>query len=206
MLLQNIAKKLHMMLLSVASYPPQLNIIREYLLENKILRLETASEQARALDTVQKSSESHKCSVMATSAAANTPYDEITLTEENTKNISPVSSTSSKFYFFATTRILESDVQLGQPFIIAKKGRFQRVCRPKTQKRATISATSAALNFQPLATKASKCLDKACTNIYISGESVQSFDSESCDELTHPRVIQHHQLERFKTEEKQLHR
>ena len=73
--------------------------VRQLLLENKILDLQTAFHQARALDTAQKSSEPYKLTFMPTTAVTGKTSEQSTLNDENEESKSAASSRIQKCFF-----------------------------------------------------------------------------------------------------------
>ena len=180
------------------------NNIRQRLLENKTLDLQTAFDQARTLDIAQKNSESYQFAIMPSTAATSSPYIANTPTEETIQNTTAASIRTLKCFFCGYSSHPRSKCPAREAICgnCQKKGHYQKVCKSKPHKE---EPTSAALNFPTLAmtkTVASKSLSKACVNIYINQEAIEALvDSGSSDNFIHPLVVQQLQLKKFETQE-----
>lgn len=143
------------------------NNIRQRLLENKTLDLQTAFDQARALDIAQKNSEFYQFAIMPTTAATSFPYIANTTAKETIQRRTQSTNHTSKCFFCGYNSHPRFKCPAREAIYgnCQKKGHYQKVCKSRPHKEEPISAS---LNFQTLATTktiASKSLSKVCVNI-----------------------------------------
>ena len=178
--------------------------IRQRLLENKTLSLQTAFDQARALDTAQRTSETYNSFPTTASAVKDSNFHQGNLPE-------PILSKEQEEYYFAGNkhqdsagRYVASTLQSIKCFFCGnklhpralcpakeahchkckKKGHFQRVCK-------SAAATESQSSYLTLASSHSavKSLKKACVGILINGRSAQALvDSGSTHNFIHPDI------------------
>ena len=150
--------------------------IRQRLLENKTLDLQTAFDQARALDIAQKSSESYKLPFMPTAASTRKPSEDNFQKGDNSDGTTLASTQSSKCFFcgFDVHPRSKCPARDSTCSNCQKKGHYKRVCRSKRQG----EPATAALNRPALATVQSvavKTLSKACVDITINDKQIKAF-------------------------------
>ncbi len=178
--------------------------IRQRLLENKTLNLQAAFDQARALDTAQRTSETYNSFPTTASAVKDSNFHQGNLPE-------PILSKEQEEYYFAGNkhqdsagRYVASTLQSIKCFFCGnklhpralcpaeeahchkcnKKGHFQRVCK-------SAAATESQSSYLTLASSHSavKSLKKACVGILINGRSAQALvDSGSTHNFIHPDI------------------
>ena len=105
--------------------------IRQRLLENKTLDLQTAFDQARALDTAQKTSETYNSNCPASAAVSTSPVPEEYNNEDETGERYVASLRTAKC-FFRGNRPHSRSICPGREAVCnkcKKKGHYQRVCR-----------------------------------------------------------------------------
>ena len=178
--------------------------IRQHLLENKTLNLQTALDQARALNTAQRTSEISNSFPTTASAVKDSNFQQGNLPE-------PILSKEQEEYYFAGNkhqdsagRYVASTLQSIKCFFCGnklhpqalcpakeahchkckKKGHFERVCK-------SAAATESQSSYLMLASSHSavKSLKKACVGILINGRSAQALvDSGSTHNFIHPDI------------------
>ena len=169
--------------------------IRQRLLENKTLDLATMYDQARALDSAQKNSESYGGAPSSRLLSA---------AHENTTNISDVESESvlvasarkAKCFFCGLLRHPRSKCPTREAVChkCQKKGHFSKVCRS-----SSVSASVTPNNGAVLATITSAAtpsvLSKAVARVSINGiEADGLIDSGSSGSFIHPDLVKRHSL------------
>ena len=177
--------------------------IRQRLLENKTLDLQTAFDQARALDIAQKSSESYKLPFLPTAASTRKLSEDKYQKGENSDGTTLASTQSPKCFFCGfdmhpRSKCPARDLTCSN---CQKKGHYKRVCRSKRQG----EPATAALNRPALATVqtvAAKTLSKACVDITINDKQIKALvDSGSSDCFIHPHIVQSLRLQKHDTNE-----
>ena len=161
--------------------------IRQRLLENMNLDLQTAFDQARALYLAQKNSESYS-SFSSTSASSTRGLpdssSEVSLLQQDSSPVSQISATRKQTCYFcgnlrhARANCPARDVTCNK---CKKKGHFAKVCKSYVSSAALQESTSATLqstntvtnaNFPALATLCAsnlQSLSNSITKIYING-------------------------------------
>ena len=170
--------------------------IRQRLLENKTLDLATMFDQARALDSAQKNSESYngaQPSRLVSAAHGNT----LNNSEVESESASVVSAAKSKCYFCGLPRHPRSKCPARDAVChkCQKRGHFSKVCRS-----SGASASVATNNPTELATITSAAtpsvLSKAVVRVSINGiEADGLIDSGSSESFIHPDLVKRHSLQ-----------
>ena len=179
--------------------------IRQRLLENKTLNLQTAFDQARALDTAQRSSETYN-NFSTTASAVKDSSIQQSKQQESIPNVQGeyyfpgnkcqdfagryVASTSQniKCFFCGNKAHPRALCPAREAFChkCKKKGHFQRVCKST----ATIESQSSYLTLASLKHSAAESLKKACVGVLINGKSAQALvDSGSTHNFIHPDIV-----------------
>lgn len=189
--------------------------IRQRLLENKTLDLQTAFDQARALDTAQKTSETYNSSYPTSAATQKiskthnencpTGANSLEANEEEDRGEEAIGTER----YVATTRVkcffcgnklhprTMCPAREAQCNKCKKRGHYQRVCRSN----ASTGPQSAYLTLASTYT-AAKSLKNACTDILIEGKTAQALvDSGSTHSFIHPDLVKHHALIVYPTQE-----
>ena len=179
--------------------------IRQRLLENKTLNLQTTFDQARALDTAQRSSETYN-NFSTTASAVKDSSIQQSKQQESIPNVQGeyyfpgnkcqdfagryVASTSQniKCFFCGNKAHPRALCPAREAFCdkCKKKGHFQRVCKST----AIIESQSSYLTLASLKHSAAESLKKACVGVLINGKSAQALvDSGSTHNFIHPDIV-----------------
>lgn len=166
------------------------NVIRQRLLENKSLDLQTAIEQARTLESANRDSEIY--------AKAADKYDvsAATKTQDVFLESSTCSSTNQNCFFCGNSRHprLRCPAREAVCHNCLKKGHFSKVCKsPKMNSKQ--SKSTAATSFPILSTvgstaATSTALNKSTSRIIFHGKSLIALvDSGSCDNFVTEDIV-----------------
>ncbi|XP_046845651.1 uncharacterized protein LOC124439469 [Xenia sp. Carnegie-2017] len=151
--------------------------IRQRLLENKTLDLQTAFDQARALDTAQRTSETYADGIPITAAALSNKDGNNSFTNQRAFENQDKTDTSREQRH-------------------RKKGHFQRVCKSVAPQASYIALASTKHTV-------AKSLKKACIDVLINGKSCEALiDSGSTHNFIHPKVASNLGLNVYTTQEK----
>jgi hypothetical protein len=168
--------------------------IRQRLLENKTLDLQTAFDQARALDTAQKTSETYNSNPLTSAAATASPEPEEqnNVGEETGERYVASTSRSAKCFFCGNRPHARSICPAREAICnkCKKRGHYHRVCRST----ATVSnnSTHAQSAYITLAA-AGKSLHSSCVGISVEGKTVTALiDSGSTHSFIHPDLVNFH--------------
>ena len=191
--------------------------IRQRLLENKTLDLQTAFDQARALDTAQRTSETYADGIPITAAALSNKDGENSFInqrafenqdktdqsdghQENNgiERYVAASSRSAKCFFCGNRPHHRSACPAKDAYCYKckKKGHFQRVCKSVAPQASYIALASTKHTV-------AKSLKKACIDVLINGKSCEALiDSGSTHNFIHPKVASNLGLNIYTTQEK----
>ena len=180
--------------------------IRQRLLENKTLNLQTAFDQARALDTAQRSSETYN-NFSTTASAVKDSSMQQSKQQELIPNVQgeyyfpgnkcqdfagryvSINITKYKVFSFVAIRAHPRALCPAREAFChkcKKKGHFQRVCKST----ATIESQSSYLTLASLKHSAAESLKKACVGVLINGKSALALvDSGSTHNFIHPDIV-----------------
>ncbi|XP_046855910.1 uncharacterized protein LOC124449011 [Xenia sp. Carnegie-2017] len=148
--------------------------IRQRLLENKTLDIQTAFDQARALDTAQRTSETYADGIPITAAA---------LSNKDGGNS------------FINQRAFENQDKIDQSDGHQENNGIERVCKSV--------APQAYIALAPTKHTVAKSLKKACIGVLINGKSCEALiDSGSTHNFIHPKVASNLGLNVYTTQEK----
>ena len=170
----------------------QSSLIRQRLLENSTLDLETACNQARSLESAKKSSDSYQITQTPNLAAASTtPQSNSDVVSELTEKAA--SATTSKKCYFCGLKYHPISKCPARDAICnkcRKDGHYQRICQSKDAP----SGSSAALQTAPYnllhASLIPSGLTKSCLLIEVNAETADALiDSGSTDNFIHPRHV-----------------
>ena len=180
--------------------------IRQRLLENKTLNLQTAFDQARALDTAQRTSETYNNFPTSAATTKCSNFQQSNLSEltppktqeeyhfpgnkcqDSTERYVALTSQSIKCFFCGNKlhpRVL-CPAREALCHKCKKKGHFQRVCKST----AAIESQSSYLTLASSKHSVAESLKKACVGILIDGKSVHALvDSGSTHNFIHPDMV-----------------
>jgi hypothetical protein len=197
----------------------QSTLIRQRLLENKTLDLTTMFDQARALDSAQKSSELYSTPSSATfSAAASAKCSEDIPSSlplpVATDNISAVATNSTsatagnKCSFCGYSKHPRSKCPARDAIChnCQKKGHFARVCRSalSTTTGSTATAISQPIFASVSAVNTPSALSKATCKVSVNGIRADCLiDSGSTDSFIHPDIVRRHGM-KIHSEKKEI--
>ena len=169
--------------------------IRQRLLENKTLDLQTAFDQARALDTAQKTSETYNSNYSASVAAAVLPVPEECNSEEETKERYVASTTRTAKCFFCGNGPHSRSICPAREAVCnkcKKMGHYQRVCRSSASINNGIKQ-SAFITLAASKYAAGDSLHSSCVDISVEGKTVSALiDSGSTHSFIHPDLVKQH--------------
>ncbi len=173
----------------------QLNQIRQRLLENKTLDLKTMFDQARALDSAMRSSESYSIPQPFNAAAvAVSPETTSPESSQSDPNLlaSTLTTSSPKCFFCGNAKHPRAKCPARDAVCnrCQKKGHFAKVCRGKPSKPGDVSA---ALWSPTLASVGAPegLKGSSATVVVNSGWNVKAlFDSGSSESYIHPSLVQ----------------
>ena len=170
--------------------------IRQRLLENDNLNLELAFNQARAMESAKRSSESYGISQLSSNLTTATVVTE----NESRGKLSEKfisAAANQKCYFCGLKYHPRSQCPAKKAICnrCLKIGHYQRVCQAKSALLRKSSATSAALQTESrVLLRASLIPDgltKSCLPVEVNGEIVEALiDSGSTDNFIHPRHVE----------------
>ncbi len=177
--------------------------IRQRLLENKTLDLQTAFDQARALDTAQKSSETYNSNLLTSAAATALPEpEEQNKVREETGERYVASTSRSGKCFFCGNRPHARSICPAREAICnkcKKKGHYQKVCRSSAP--VSIDSVHTQSAYITLAVTG-KSLHNSCVGISVEGKTVTALiDSGSTHSFIHPDLVKQHSLTVHPTQE-----
>ena len=176
--------------------------IRQRLLENKTLDLQTAFDQARALDTPQKTSETYNSNYPTSTAATASPVLEEHNNEEEERYVA--STTRAAKCFFCGNRPHSRSVCPAREAICnncKKKGHYQRVCRSSASINND-SKQSAHITLAASKYSVGKSLHSSCIDVLVEGKTVSALiDSGSTHSFIHPDLIKQYSMIVYPTKE-----
>ncbi|XP_048582652.1 uncharacterized protein LOC125561897 [Nematostella vectensis] len=171
----------------------QSNTIRQRLLENKTLDLKTMFDQARALESAMRSSESYGAPQIPINAAL--PCNSTSLSAEQ-----PDESTVATMKLDKATCFFCGNKKHPRPKCPAleaicnkcqKKGHFAKVCKGKAVPKERVSAATWSPILATLTANPPKSLSKSCGVVNIQGLQVKAlFDSGSSESYIHPSLVE----------------
>ena len=168
------------------------NQIRQRLLENKELDLQTAFDQARSIDTALKSVEYYQTHTLASINLHKVQEKSVSLPEDEkieTKNVSARLAKSCSYcggFFHPRYRCPARNATF---YKCQKKGYFYSACRANKSAAAIVETPSPTLATTGLL-DLSQGLKKACMKISLNGKDVLALiDSGGTDNFIHPRVV-----------------
>ncbi|XP_033114041.1 uncharacterized protein LOC117114483 [Anneissia japonica] len=171
-------------------------MIRQRLLENKTLDLQTMFDQARSLETAQKNSESYNYGEPRpnTSPTVSAAVCEDTLGPEPSRLTS--ANLSAKCYFCGYNKHPRSNCPAREESCrkCGKVGDFARMCRSSsntnTQRKSTVSALFDNRPYMAAATSSTMSLSRSMTEIKVNGKTANCLvDSGSTDSFIHPSFV-----------------
>ena len=170
------------------------NQIRQRLLENKTLDLKTMFDQARALDSAMRSSESYSAPQPVTTAATASEIvhqNQVDSQVDSTHSDSILAAANPKCFFCGNSKHPRSKCPARDVICnkCQKRGHFAKVCRGKASKPNEVSA---ALWSPTLATVGTPPAFKRSTATVVVNKdwSVQAlFDSGSSESYIHPSLV-----------------
>nr|XP_039252837.1 uncharacterized protein LOC120330077 [Styela clava] len=169
--------------------------IRQRLLENKHLDLNTTYDQARSLEVAIKNAEVYRVSDSSTVSAA--AQNSETQNDETSCDIEKISATANTACFFCGgTKHPRSKCPARNVFCFKchKKGHFIKVCRGTVfnpQKPDEVTACSNSYILGMAFDNTPKSLRGSSSVIHIEGHEVRAlFDSCSSQSFIHPRLIE----------------
>ena len=170
------------------------NQIRQRLLENKTLDLKTMFDQARALDSAMRSSESYSAPQPVTTAATASEIvhqNQVDSQVDSTHSDSTLAAANPKCFFCGNFKPLCSKCPARDVICnkCQKRGHFAKVCRGKASKPNKVSA---ALWSPALATVGTPpALKRSTATVVVNKDwSVQAlFDSGSSESYIHPSLV-----------------
>ena len=183
------------------------NVIRQRLLENKTLDLQTAYEQAHTLEMAQKHSASYTQFETVTASAVNLQSDmsgqgisekrEVGLdvrtgNENSGQLLASVAPNASKCYFCGYTKHPRYKCPARDAMCnnCRKKGHFAKVCKAGKQSNAA-SMTQCSATLATMAGTSPLCLQKSVCSSRINGVSVQALiDTGSSDNFVNQSVVE----------------
>ena len=168
--------------------------IRQRLLENKTLDLKTMFDQARALDSAMRSSESYSAPQPVTTAATASEIvhqNQVDSQVDSTHSDSTLAAADPKCFFCGNSKHPRSKCPAKDAIInkCQKRGHFAKVCRGKASKPNEVSA---ALWLPTLATVGTPpALKRSTATVVVNKDwSVQAlFDSGSSESYIHPSLV-----------------
>ena len=169
------------------------NQIRQRLLENKTLDLKTMFDQARALESAMRSSESYTALQPFNAAISSLETGTHSTTVADPTLLAPtLGATNAKCFFCGNVKHPRSKCPARDSIChkCQKKGHFAKVCRGKPFKTDEVSA---ALWSPTLATVGTpEALKKSTATVVVNSEwSVKAlFDSGSSESYIHPSLVQ----------------
>ena len=174
-------------------------LIRQRLLENKTLDLATMFDQARALDSAQRNSESYSSAPSPSSRVFSASLD---INSDNDSGPLPVvAAANSKCYFCGLQRHPRSRCPAREAVChkCRKIGHFSKVCR-SSGPIASITPTDTPTNPVTLASVTSAAtpgtLSKAVAKVSIRGSEADGLiDSGSTESFIHPDIVKLHSLQ-----------
>ena len=169
--------------------------IRQRLLENKTLDLQTAFDQARALDTAQKTSETYNSNCPASAAVTTSPVTEEYNNEDETGEGYVASTIRTAKCFFCGNRPHSRSICPAREAVCIKckkKGHYQRVCRSSASVNND-SKQSAYITLAASKYAGGNSLHKPCVGISLEGKTVYALiDSGSTHNFIHPDLVEQH--------------
>ena len=190
----------------------QSSTIRQRLLENKTLSLNTMFDQARALDSAVQNSQSYGMDTPTYNAAGISSTPDPTLPDcsmcpkndchkhafspEQLAATSPINA--SKCFFCGNKRHFRSRCPAKEATCsnCHKKGHYARVCRSSPSTTSSSLVTKAELASTTAGVP--KCLDKSTAVVSVNGVEFRAlFDSGSSESYIHPRVVSLTKIQEF---------
>ena len=166
----------------------QSNVIRQRLLENKTLDLNTMFDQARSLESAVKSSKSYTVSDPPVNAAVPASSPLVADEQETSVLAATAESEGHNCYFCGNNK----HPHLKCPACNAtckKKGHFAKVCRSKAISRRKFSAATWSPTLASV--QSPKFLSKSTVILKISDLHVKAlFDSGSTESFIHPCLVE----------------
>ena len=179
----------------------QSNTIRQRLLENNTLDLDTMFTQARTLDTAQKSSESYSSSSLPLPVTAATLGQTPPL--DGTIDSTLAAATGAKCFFCGYTKHPRQKCPARDATCskCQKKGHFAKVCRSSPTSGQPGPGGTVTVMCQTLAAISSSItpsLIKSSSEVTINGASVRALiDSGSTDSFIHPTLVDNLGLQKY---------
>ena len=168
------------------------NQIRQQLLENKELDLQTAFDQARSIDTVLKSAEYYQTHTLASINPYEVQEKSVSLRENEKIENKDISARLAKSYSYCEGFFhprYRCSPRNATCYKCQKKGHFYSACRANKSSAAIVETPSPTLATTGLL-DISEGLRKACMKISLNGKDVLALiDSGSTDNFIHPRVV-----------------
>ena len=166
--------------------------IRQRLLENETLNLQTAFAQAKALDTAQRNAECYRTQVTAKANLAPAGRDSTQDDAENHFGCATQSAKKTKCYFYGFNFHLRFKCPAREATChkCKKKGHYQRVCQSKTSPDPVTAAMHAPLFATTTLQGVPTVLRKSSISVIINDYETKALvDSGSTDSFIHPRLV-----------------
>jgi len=172
--------------------------IRQRLLENETLDLQTAIAQARSLDTAQKNADSYRAHVATIAAAIDEDTPSLVQPTDRENRETGLACTSQKrspcfFCGFDPHPRSKCPAREATCRKCKKKGHYQRVCRSKV---AAASDSISAMMYSPLLATTSMegvpaSLSKSSISVIMNHKQFTALvDSGSTNSFIHPKLVQ----------------
>ncbi|PIK34785.1 hypothetical protein BSL78_28388 [Apostichopus japonicus] len=168
-------------------------IIRQRLLENKKLDLQTMFDQARSLEAAQKNSESYSCG--STIGAENSSVSAAArVSKQSQESLRGASfGAPGKCYFCGYKRHPRSECPARDEDCnnCGKKGHFWKMCRSSQNANSQRASTASALFDRPTIASAGTSLTRSMIEIKVNGKIANCLvDSGSTDSFIHPDLVE----------------
>ncbi|XP_064120195.1 uncharacterized protein LOC135224802 [Macrobrachium nipponense] len=158
--------------------------IRQRLLENRTLNLNTAYEQARTLEMAQKHSASYSSAEPVNAAVSAVSREEESSSAENNSDLFLLLLLVLDVFFVGTNRHPRTQCPAKDAVCLKckKQGHYARVCRSVKQVSGSSSPKHSAAMLASIVGASPKCLEKSITPLKLNGSSVSALiDTGSSD-------------------------
>ncbi|XP_064104081.1 uncharacterized protein LOC135213917 [Macrobrachium nipponense] len=166
--------------------------IRQRLLENRTLNLNTAYEQARTLEMAQKHSASYSSAEPVNAAVSAVSREEESSSAENNSESVSAATSGARCFFCGNNRHPRTQCPAKDAVCLKckKQGHYARVCRSVKQVSGSSSPKHSAAMPASIVGASPKCLEKSITPLKLNGSSVSALiDTGSSDSFVRHDVV-----------------
>ncbi|XP_068220393.1 uncharacterized protein [Palaemon carinicauda] len=166
--------------------------IRQRLLENLTLSLNTAYEQARTLEMAQKHSASYSSAEPVNAAVSAMNREEESFSAENNSVSVSAATSSARCFFCGNNRHPRTQCPAKDAVCLKckKQGHYAKVCRSVKQASGSSSPKYSSAMLASIVGPSPKCLEKSITPLKLNGSPVSALiDTGSSDSFVRHNLV-----------------